>query len=443
MLMMPYHLPYQGRLVEACGFTKAKDLLAYTVDKATYHAVGSNRMLDKMQSDGRIRLRALDMKNYKPDLAALLQVFNDAWSENWEMVPFAQPEIEAAAASMKPLIDPDMVVIAEIDNEVAGMLVCLPNLMEAVRDLDGGLLPFGFAKLLWRLKRKTLKTARVPADGHPQEVSRHPDRRGPAAADVPPPERPVLRARPGAGRTRLDPRRQPADAPRARRHRRQGLQDLPRLPEGDRVNALILAGSRGPDDPMAKAANVSHKALLPVAGVPMLLRVVEALRAMPGIARIYVCIENERVVLQVPALEALHRDRALEILPAADSPATSVAAALRHIELTQPLLVTTGDHPLLTPAILQRFVDTAPKDCDLAVALAPADIVAAAYPGAIRTFYRLGKQRFSGCNLFLVRSSNVARVANFWRRMETHRKRPLRLIWEIGPLAPRSGFCWA
>jgi len=201
------------------------------------------------------------------------------------------------------------------------------------------------------------------------------------------------------------------------------------------VNALILAGSRGPDDPMAKAAGVSHKALLPVAGVPMLLRVVEALRAMPGIACIYVCIENERVVLQVPALEALHRDRSLEILPAADSPATSVAAALRHIELTQPLLVTTGDHPLLTPAILQRFVDTAPKDCDLAVALAPADVVAAAYPGAIRTFYRLGKRRYSGCNLFLVRSSNVARVADFWRRLEVHRKRPLRLIWEIGPLA--------
>ncbi len=165
MLMMPFHLPYQGELLEACNFTKAKDLLAYTVDKAAYHAVGSNRMLDKVRSDGRIRLRSLDMKNYKPDLAALLQVFNDAWSGNWEMVPFAQPEIEAAAASMKPLIDPDLVVIAEIDGEVAGMLVCLPNLLEAIRDLDGHLLPFGWAKLLWRLKRKTLKTARVPLMG--------------------------------------------------------------------------------------------------------------------------------------------------------------------------------------------------------------------------------------------------------------------------------------
>ena len=165
MLMMPFHLPYQGKLIEACGFTKAKDLLAYTVDKSTYHAVGSNRMLDKVLSEGRIRLRPLDMKNYKQDLAALLQVFNDAWSDNWEMVPFAQSEIEAAAASMKPLIDPDLVVIAEIDNEVAGMLVCLPNLLEAIRDLDGSLLPFGFAKLLWRLKRKMLKTARIPLMG--------------------------------------------------------------------------------------------------------------------------------------------------------------------------------------------------------------------------------------------------------------------------------------
>jgi len=201
------------------------------------------------------------------------------------------------------------------------------------------------------------------------------------------------------------------------------------------VNALILAGSRGPDDPMAKAAGISHKALLPVAGVPMLLRVVEALRATAGVERIHVCIEDMRVLARVPELEALHRAGLLEIVPAAESPAASVAEALRRIDLAQPLLITTGDHPLLTPAILQRFVESAPVDCDLAVALAPAELVASAYPGAIRTFYRLGKQRFSGCNLFLVRSPNVARAAEFWRAMEIHRKRPLRLIWQIGPLA--------
>ena len=200
------------------------------------------------------------------------------------------------------------------------------------------------------------------------------------------------------------------------------------------MNALILAGSRGPDDPMAKAAGVSHKALLPVAGVPMLLRVVEAVRATPGMERIHVCIEDARVIEQVPELETLRRANSLEVVPAAGSPAASVAATLRRIDLARPLLVTTGDHPLLTPAILRRFIESAPADCDLAVALAPADVVAAAYPGAIRTFYRLGKRRFSGCNLFLVRSPRAAGVADFWRRMEAHRKRPLRLIWEIGPL---------
>lgn len=201
------------------------------------------------------------------------------------------------------------------------------------------------------------------------------------------------------------------------------------------MNALILAGSRGPDDPMAKAAGVSHKALLPVAGVPMLLRVVEAVHATPCIDRIHVCIEDAEVVLQVPELEALHRAGVLEIVPAGQSPAASVAAALARIDLSQPLLITTGDHPLLTPAIVQRFLDTAPLDCDLAVALAPAEVVAAAYPGAIRTFYRLGRRRFSGCNLFLACSPNVTRIAEFWRSMEAYRKQPLRLIWRIGPWA--------
>lgn len=201
------------------------------------------------------------------------------------------------------------------------------------------------------------------------------------------------------------------------------------------MNALILAGSRGPGDPMAKAAGVSHKALLPVAGVPMLQRVVEAVRATPGVARLHVCIEDADVIHQLPELQALRAAGTLEVVPAAESPAASVAAALRRIDLATPLLVTTGDHPLLTPAILQRFLEAAPTDCDLAVALAPSDIVSAAYPGAIRTFYRLGKKRFSGCNLFLVRSPNAARIAEFWRRLEAHRKRPLRLIWNVGPLA--------
>ncbi len=165
MLMMPFHLPYQGPRIETLGYAKAKDLLAYVVDEATYRAIGTHRILEKLRQDGRVRLRKVDMGNLRRDLALILDIFNESWGANWGMVPFTQAEIEMAAKAMKPLIDPDLVVIAEFDGEPAGMLVCLPNLLEAIADLDGRLLPFGWLKLLWRLKRKTLTTARIPLMG--------------------------------------------------------------------------------------------------------------------------------------------------------------------------------------------------------------------------------------------------------------------------------------
>lgn len=165
MLMMPYHPPYAGPLIESCGYQKAKDLLAYVVDEETYRSVGSSRIIEKMRQEERIRLRQVDMKNLQRDLSLILEIFNDAWADNWGMVPFSQAEIEAAAKAMKPLIDPNLVVIGEVDGEAAGMLVCLPNLLEAIRDLDGKLLPFGWLKLLLRLKGRSLKTARIPLMG--------------------------------------------------------------------------------------------------------------------------------------------------------------------------------------------------------------------------------------------------------------------------------------
>lgn len=165
MLLMPYHAPYAGKNVEAAGLAKLKDVVAYDLDRSAYKPVGSSRMLDKLQADGTIWMRGLDMKNYTGDLGVILDIFNDAWAENWGMVPFTATEIAAAAASMKPLIDPDLVVIAEVKGEPAGMLVCLPNLMEAIRDFDGSLLPFNVLKLLWRLKMKKVKTSRIPLMG--------------------------------------------------------------------------------------------------------------------------------------------------------------------------------------------------------------------------------------------------------------------------------------
>ncbi|MFN3397804.1 MAG: N-acetyltransferase, partial [Sulfurimicrobium sp.] len=90
MLMMPYHARHAGGHVERAGLVKLKDVIAYEVDEGMYKPMGSSRMLQKWQADGTVRLRGLDMNNYARDLRVILDIFNDAWSQNWGMVPFTE-----------------------------------------------------------------------------------------------------------------------------------------------------------------------------------------------------------------------------------------------------------------------------------------------------------------------------------------------------------------
>lgn len=200
-------------------------------------------------------------------------------------------------------------------------------------------------------------------------------------------------------------------------------------------NALILAGNRREGDPVAALAGVSHKALAPINGVPMLLRLYRTLKACPGIACIHVCIDDGGLLDPVPELADARDAGDLVIVPPAESPAASLALTLERIGLAIPLLATTADHPLLSVEMVRHLFAEAPKDADLAVGLADAERVSAAYPGAIRTYYRFQAQRVSGCNLFLALRPSARNVALFWRRMERHRKQPWRLVLEIGPLA--------
>lgn len=198
--------------------------------------------------------------------------------------------------------------------------------------------------------------------------------------------------------------------------------------------ALVLAGSRGPSDPVAAQAGLRHKALVPVAGVPMILRVLRTLAASRHVGRIVLCLDDPAMLDALPEAAALTTAGRLSSVPTAASPSLSIAAALRRIEAPFPLLVTTADHPLLTTAMVDHFVTAAPADADVAVALAPAALIRGAHPGAVRTFYRLGREAYSGCNLFAFRTPNAEKVAVFWAEMERHRKRPWRLIAAIGPL---------
>lgn len=189
------------------------------------------------------------------------------------------------------------------------------------------------------------------------------------------------------------------------------------------LTALVLAGSRGPSDPMAIAEGVTHKALISVAGRPMIARVLDALRQAPAIARIAISIEDPQ------ALNGVADD--CEILPAQSSPALSVLAAVE--KLKTPLLLTTGDHALLKPEWITYFLDHLP-DADVAAALARSENVLAAVPDAKRTFLRFSDGAYSGCNLFHLATARAENAVRFWREMEAHRKQPLKLVARLGPV---------
>ncbi|MBP2293397.1 nucleotidyltransferase family protein [Azospirillum rugosum] len=199
------------------------------------------------------------------------------------------------------------------------------------------------------------------------------------------------------------------------------------------VTAIVLAGSRGPTDPVAVAAGVSHKALAPVAGVPMLARVLETLSTVPRIERIIVPIERPELVLEHPAFAPFLERGTVTVIPAASSPSRSVLAALDAVPSPFPCLVTTADHPLLTPAMVEHFWTHLPSDADAAVGLARSETIRAAYPETRRTYLRFSEGAYSGCNLFALRTAAARTVVSFWRRVEQDRKKPWRMIRMLGP----------
>jgi hypothetical protein len=110
---------------------------------------------------GCVRVRPLRRSQFCEDLKIIQDIFEDAWSTNWGFIPFTDDEVRHLGTHLRLLVDDDAVQIAEVDGVPAAMIVVLPNLNEAIRDLHGRLLPFGWLKLLWRLKVKSPKTARV------------------------------------------------------------------------------------------------------------------------------------------------------------------------------------------------------------------------------------------------------------------------------------------
>jgi len=165
-LMMGHGFPYYATRMEALGYGKAQDMIAYDFQFSTDGLPKKSRALvNRLMARPNVTVRNLRKDKFLEDVTIVLDIFNDGWADNWGFVPLTAAEIEKTVKDLKLLIQPKFVRIIEVDGEPAAFALTLPNLNEAIADLNGRLLPFGWAKLLYRLKFNRIKTLRLPMLG--------------------------------------------------------------------------------------------------------------------------------------------------------------------------------------------------------------------------------------------------------------------------------------
>lgn len=188
--------------------------------------------------------------------------------------------------------------------------------------------------------------------------------------------------------------------------------------------AVVLAGSRGAADPVARATGVSHKAFAGIAGKPMISHVLDTLSAAPSIGDVVVVIE--RTAPELPCAGVRRID-------AARSPSLSALAGFEAAGA--PVLVTTADHPLLTVGMVEHFVSAAADTgVDVAAGVAARPVVEQIGSKVRRTYLRFRDAEVSGCNLFALMTPQARSALTYWRMLEDKRKQPMRMAWAVGPL---------
>ena len=164
-VMMGHSSPaYQG-WIEPLGYVGIKDLLAYDLDITQEFPPLVQRIVASGERNPRIRIRKVDKSRFDEEAELILSILNDAWSDNWGFVPITPSEIAYIGRKLRPIVFEDLIRVAEVEGEPVAFMMTLPDLNELTADLDGSLFPFGWAKLLWRLRKPQVRTMRVPLMG--------------------------------------------------------------------------------------------------------------------------------------------------------------------------------------------------------------------------------------------------------------------------------------
>jgi GNAT superfamily N-acetyltransferase len=159
-IMSPHHRSYQGALADGAGLHKAKDCYGWKYDVAPAPA-RAQKAWETINSLPEVQFRSVSPRKLKKEVRDILDVFNDAWQHNWGFVPATDAEAKKMAADLQLILDKELSFFAEIDGQPVAICVCLPNLNEVIFDFKGKLNPVTISKLLWRLKIRRPKSARL------------------------------------------------------------------------------------------------------------------------------------------------------------------------------------------------------------------------------------------------------------------------------------------
>ncbi len=164
-IMMTHNPPYYPALVESAGFGKAKDLIAFIItgDDVDHERLTRVEKVLTRRIRADVRMRTMVKKCWDEEVELIRHVYNNAWERNWGFVPFTEAEFDHMAKEMKPVVDPDLVGILEVDGQTAGFVLGLPDMNLAIRKANGRLFPFGLIKIL--IAARGIKRFRVPILG--------------------------------------------------------------------------------------------------------------------------------------------------------------------------------------------------------------------------------------------------------------------------------------
>ncbi|MFT4613041.1 MAG: CTP:molybdopterin cytidylyltransferase MocA [Bacteroidia bacterium] len=204
-------------------------------------------------------------------------------------------------------------------------------------------------------------------------------------------------------------------------------------PDTHQMTAIVLAGDRTKSDSLIHHTEAGSKAMIDLDGMPMVRRVLNSLRASRVVGPINLAGPEASELAKDSRIKGWIEDGEIAWSEPGSSPSTSAYNAMKGLAPDVSVLLTTADHPLLTPEIVDAFGRQSLADnVDLTVGLAPYALIEETYPGIKKTVLRFSDGEFCGCNLFGFITPEGRRAARFWRKIEQERKKPMVVIGLLG-----------